>query len=126
LNEKIEIPKLAIVGPCGAGKSTLVEGLRVLGLDAKEIAQEHSYVPTMWKKITPPDILIFLDVSFKFSTRRKNFQWSIRDYSEQIQRLHHARENCDIYIQTDDLTPEEVLKAVLDMLDVGHLLISDV
>ncbi len=126
MKKSLEIPKIAIVGPCGAGKSTLVEGLRSLGIDAKEIAQEHSYVPSMWQKITQPDILIFLDSSYKFSTSRKNFNWSHSDYAEQVRRLHHARKNCDIYIQTDNLSPEEVLEEVLDKLDIGHLLPSDV
>jgi len=54
---------LAVVGPCAAGKSTLIEGLRQHGYQARHVAQEHSYVPEMWKLLTSPDYLIYLDVS---------------------------------------------------------------
>jgi ABC-type Mn2+/Zn2+ transport system ATPase subunit len=51
---------VGIVGPCGAGKTTLTRNLTAAGISARAIAQEHSYVPYMWQKITNPDILIFL------------------------------------------------------------------
>jgi ABC-type transport system involved in cytochrome bd biosynthesis fused ATPase/permease subunit len=126
LIKKLEQPKIAIVGPCGAGKSTLAQKLRPFDLEVKEIAQEHSFVPAMWQKISQPDILIFLDVSFPSATMRKNFNWTEREYSDQVRRLQHARKNCDIYIHTDNLTPDEILKEVLNQLDVGHLSPSDV
>ena len=55
---------VGIVGPCGSGKSTLVEGLEKHGYECRHIAQEHSYVPDMWQLITQPDILIYLNASF--------------------------------------------------------------
>ena len=124
--KKLEQPKIAIVGPCGAGKTTLAQNLRFFDLEVKEIAQEHSFVPAMWQKISQPDILIFLDVSYPSATIRKDFNWTEREYSEQVRRLQHARKHCDIYIHTDNLTPNEILKEVLDQLDVGHLSLSDV
>ncbi|OGO15359.1 MAG: hypothetical protein A2Z14_08065 [Chloroflexi bacterium RBG_16_48_8] len=126
MNKNSEKPRIAVVGPCGAGKSTLANQLRTYGLDVKEIAQEHSLAPAMWKRITHPDILIFLDVSYPSSTLRKNFDWTEGEYAEQLRRLRHARENYDIYIHTDNLTTEEVLQETLDQLDIGHLLSSDV
>ena len=124
--KKLEQPKIAIVGPCGAGKTTLAQNLRFFDLEVKEIAQEHSFVPAMWQKISQPDILIFLDVSYPSATIRKDFNWTEREYSEQVRRLQHARKHCDIYIHTDNLTPNEILKEVRDQLDVGHLSLSDV
>lgn len=111
---------VGIVGPCGAGKSTLVKGLQILGIRAKHIAQEHSYVPDMWKRLTSPDILIYLDVSYESTIQRLNLNWTKREYDKQLLRLTHAKEYSDIYIQTDLLSIEQVLKTVVDTLNQLH------
>jgi cytidylate kinase len=108
---------IGIVGPCGAGKSTLTEGLEKNGYCCRHIAQEHSYVPAMWQIITQPGILIYLNVSFPISTARTKLNWQEKDYTEQLHRLSHAREHAHIIIDTDDLNPEQVLQKVLDYLD---------
>jgi adenylate kinase family enzyme len=51
---------VGVVGPCGSGKSTLIAALEAQGYPCRHIAQEHSYVKDMWKRITNPDVLIFL------------------------------------------------------------------
>jgi deoxyadenosine/deoxycytidine kinase len=107
-------PKIAIVGPCGAGKTTLADQLRELELDAHDIAQEHSYVPDMWRVITKPDLLVFLDASFETCTRRKKLNWTPQEHAEQLRRLEDARRNCDIFIPTDDMDPDEILRKVLE------------
>ena len=107
-------PSIAVVGPCASGKSTLAEALRARGYDARQIVQEHSYVPDMWQQITSPDVLIYLDASFETSTRRKSLAWQRADYEEEVRRLTHAREHCDLYLATDALSPAEVLEAVLE------------
>jgi cytidylate kinase len=109
-------PLVAIVGPCASGKSTLGNSLKSRGFRVREVAQEHSYVPTMWQRITDPDILIFLDASFEVSTRRKSLDWSQKDYEEEQRRLSHARQFCDLYLLTDRMSPEEVLQTVLQAL----------
>ncbi|HIE57819.1 MAG TPA: hypothetical protein EYP88_06280 [Anaerolineales bacterium] len=109
--------RIGLVGPCGAGKTTLAQQLRPLGVDVRQIAQEHSYTPDMWQRISKPDILIFLDVSYPVTLKRKSFQWSEADYQEQRHRLRHARQHADFYLNTDPLTPDEVLSAVLEFLD---------
>jgi deoxyadenosine/deoxycytidine kinase len=105
--------KIGIVGPCGAGKSTLVKGLAEKGYIARHIAQEHSYAGMMWKRITNPDILVFLDVSFSVSTQRRKLDWTLADFEEQLRRLKDARVHADILIDTDQLTPEAILDIVL-------------
>jgi cytidylate kinase len=107
---------IGVVGPCGAGKSTLIAGLEEYGYRCRHIAQEHSYVPAMWQKIARPDVLIFLDASFPVSTARRQLSWQPKDYDEQVRRLSHARQHAHLIIDTDDLTPAQILKQVLDYL----------
>ncbi len=107
---------IGVVGPCGSGKSTLIEGLEKHGFICRHIAQEHSYVPAMWQIISKPDILIFLYASFPISTARRQLTWRVKDYEEQFRRLSHAREHAHIIIDTDDLTPGQVLQTALDYL----------
>ena len=104
---------IAIVGPCAAGKTTLARGLSARGYRAKQVVQEHSYVPDMWKIMTDPDVLIYLDASFDTCQRRKPLSWQQADYEAQLDRLKHAREHCDLYLDTDDLTTEEVLERAM-------------
>jgi deoxyadenosine/deoxycytidine kinase len=112
--------KIGIVGPCACGKSTLLQGLAKHGYQARHIVQEHSYVPGMWQIVSKPDLLIFLDVSYQESMRRREMDWTPKDYEEEQRRLAHARENADFYLHTDDLSPQEVLERVLDFLKKGR------
>lgn len=109
-------PLIGVVGPCGSGKSTLIEGLEKHGYACRHIAQEHSYVQAMWQIISKPDILIFLHASFPVSTARRKLNWREKDYNEQSRRLSHAREHAHIIIDTDALTPGQVLLKALDFL----------
>jgi deoxyadenosine/deoxycytidine kinase len=108
---------IGVVGPCGSGKSTLIAGLERHGYVCRHIAQEHSYVPTMWQKISKPDLLIYLEASFPVSTTRRKLNWQRKDHDEQLRRLSHARRHAQIVIDTDDLTPDEVLQKVLEFLE---------
>lgn len=108
---------IGVVGPCAAGKSTLIERLKKRGYRTRHIAQEHSFVPNMWKRMTNPDILIYLAVSFEEMHNRQKSNWTIRDYDEQLQRLSHSREHADLRIETDKLTPQEALETALKFLD---------
>ncbi len=108
---------IGIVGVCASGKSTLVEGLSARGYKARHIAQEHSYVKDMWRRITNPDILIFLDTSFEIAFNRRKMDWNNEDYLEQQRRVSHARESADFYLDTTLLTAEDVLIQVLAFLE---------
>jgi len=107
---------IGIVGPCGSGKSTLLDGLEKHGYTCRHIAQEHSYVQDMWQLITQPDLLVHLNASFPVSSARAKLDWQEKDYVEELRRLAHAREHASLLIETDDLTPEQVLKKALDFL----------
>ncbi len=108
---------IGVVGPCGSGKSTLIAGLEARGYRCRHIAQEHSYVPTMWRKLTNPDLLIFLQCSFETSTARRKLNWTRADYEEQLRRLAHALTHADCVIETDPLTPAEVLRQALACIE---------
>lgn len=107
---------IGVVGPCGSGKSILIANLENHGYNCRHIAQEHSYVQAMWQIITKPDILIYLHASFPVSTVRRKLNWHEKDHTEQLRRLSHAREHAHIIINTDDLTPDQVLQKALDYL----------
>ncbi len=107
---------VGVVGPCGAGKSSLVSGLQARGIKARHIAQEHSYVPDMWRRISNPDILIFLDVSYENTIQRRKLYWTPAEYAEQLHRLRHARQNASLLLDTNPMNVNQVLETVLSFL----------
>lgn len=109
-------PLIGIVGPCGSGKSTLLAGLEKLGYRCRHIAQEHSYVKHMWRAITNPDMLIYLECSFENSTTRRKLNWLPADHEQQIHRLSHARDHADLIIDTNELSSDEVLRRAVNFL----------
>ena len=111
-------PKVGVVGPCAAGKSTLVAGLEQHGYGGKHIAQEHSYVQDMWQRISNPDVLVYLDVSYPLTIQRRRLDWTEDEYLEEIRRLRHARQHADLYLHTDMFTAQEVLFEVLTLLEI--------
>ena len=108
--------RIGLVGPCAAGKSTLINELRQRGYNVKHIAQEHSYVRDMWQRLTNPDVLIYLDVSYPISCQRRNMDWNEAEYQVQVKRLEHARQNADYYLNTDELSIDQVLEHILNYL----------
>ena len=123
--EEVQPLRVAVVGPCVSGKSEVVTTLRAAGYDARHVVQEHSYVPRMWQQISQPDVLIYLDVDYPTArARRPYITWGPERLREQAGRLAHAREHCDLYIDTSPLTIEEVRDRVISFLgkemDAGH------
>ncbi len=109
-------PRVAVVGPCTSGKTTLVHALREAGYDARQPAQEHSYVPDMWQRLTQPDVLIYLDVTYEAACQRREIAWGPERLEAEAGRLAHARAHCDLYVQTAGLTIEQVREQVLAFL----------
>lgn len=108
-------PYIAVVGVCASGKTTLVEGLKREGLKAVNVPQEHSCVKELWRRLHPEtNILIMLDAKYETTKRRRpTITYGPDRLEEQHKRLSRAREQCDLYLPTDDLGIEEVRQTVL-------------
>lgn len=106
---------IVVAGVCGSGKSTLAKGLQNHGYQAHTVAQEHSYAPAMWQ-MKSPEFLIFLDCSLDAVRLRRKIQWDEARLQEQRYRLRHAREHCGLFIDTENLSIQEVLDTALDFL----------
>jgi thymidylate kinase len=70
----------------------------------------------MWQRITRPDLLIYLDVSWEVAHRRRPTSAGAKWWAELAHRLRHARQHADLYIHTDALTPQEVIEKTLTFL----------
>jgi len=120
-------PLVGIVGPCGSGKSTLANILILNGINCRHIAQEHSYVPVMWKRITNPDVLVYLQVSYLNTIIRRNLNWTEAEYNEQLFRLRHAEDHADIVINTNQFSPDQVFNKVITyLLQAGYITDNDI
>ncbi len=108
--------RITLVGPCASGKSMLAHALKSRGYDAHQCSQEHSYVPDMWRRICRPDVLVYLDAGLETIRTRRQIDWGKSYLNILHDRLRDARRHCDLYVLTDNLTPEEVLERVLAFL----------
>ena len=116
-DEKENGPRIVVVGPCAAGKTTLVNNLRPRGYNIKSCVQEHSFTPQLWLKFSKAEILVFLDAELSTIARRQNrSDWTQSRLDGQRRRLTHARAHCDLYLSTDNLTREQVADAVVAFL----------
>lgn len=111
-----EPPRVVVVGPDAAGKTELVKRLRALGYNARSCAQDHSYVPDMWRRIARPDFLIYLDARLDTIARRRRIDWGQERLDVLNARLAHARAHCDFYLPTDDLEPSQIVDWVCTAL----------
>ncbi len=115
--------RIVVVGPCAAGKTTLVNGLRARGFAAARlVAQEHTVIRDLWALRGRPDALVFLDAQVATMNRRQGrTDWTEEDRGELLERLERARQACDLYLPTDVLTIAEVLDAVIRFLDARFM-----
>ncbi|WP_196594064.1 hypothetical protein [Pectinatus sottacetonis] len=107
--------KIAVVGICASGKSTLVSGLRTLGYNAYNLAQEHSCIKKLWQK-RHPDILILLDADLITVQQRRRKSWTQHHIDLQHKRLSDAKINCDLYLETSNLTINDVLLQTINFI----------
>ena len=110
---------MVVVGPDAAGKTELVKRLRALGYNARCCAQDHSYVPDMWRRIARPDFLVYLDARLETIARRREIYWGQERLDQLNARLAHARAHCDVYLATDEMEAEEVVARVRGALEAA-------
>lgn len=112
------LPLIKVVGVSAAGKSTLVNGLRERGYNARPASQEHSEMAEMWRKIRPPALLIYLEIDLATQNeRRPDVSWNPAWLATETHRLRHARQHADLILNTCGLEAVEVLSQVLAWLD---------
>ncbi len=109
---------IIIVGPCASGKSTLRAHLQAHGFtQVRVVAQEHSSIRDLWKMRGYPEVLIYLDArADTANVRQGRSDWTQVARDEQLDRLRDARAACDLYLPTDELTPDEVADHVVEHL----------
>ena len=105
-----------MVGPCAAGKSTLVAALRALGYDAHVSGQEHSEIATLWRH-SDPDVLIALDVDITAVRDRRDGSWPEWLHDRQVQRLTNASRAAHLAIDTTTLSAQSVVDRVIAYLE---------
>jgi adenylate kinase family enzyme len=109
-------PRIVVVGPCASGKSTLAAGLREHGYDALVSGQEHSEVPTLWRR-PEPDVVIALRVDLSAIRRRRDDRaWPGWLLERQRQRLRQATAAAGIVIDTSHRDAQTVLNDALSQL----------
>ena len=104
-----------VVGPCAAGKSTLVSALRELGYDAHVSGQEHSEIAMLWQH-SQPDVLIALAVDIGAVRDRRGGSWPEWLHGIQVRRLAAASRAANLAIDTTGLTPQTVVNRVVAFL----------
>ena len=103
-------PRVTIVGACASGKSSLARALVAAGFAARVCAQEHSEIERLWTH-GQPDVLIYLAVDLpSLRQRRDDPTWPTVIYETQLRRLRDALEHCDVYIDTQNHTADEVAR----------------
>ncbi|MCS7051561.1 MAG: AAA family ATPase [Thermomicrobium sp.] len=107
--------RVVLVGPCGAGKSTIAAALARRGIEAIVVGQEHSIVRDLWRR-PGPDLLVFLDASLETVRARRGQDWPEWLYRTEQERLAEARAHADLIVDTSCVSVEEVVERIVARL----------
>lgn len=107
--------RIAVVGPCASGKTTLVEQLRARGYDAWATAQEHSAIPNLWNH-QQPDLLVALRADLDTIRARRGEHWPKAVYEAQQERLENAYQAADLVIDTGTVPKDDTVAMVIAYL----------
>jgi thymidylate kinase len=72
----------------------------------------------MWRRFAQPDILIYLDVDHETALQRRPHTTGPSErLVTQRRRLAHARQHCDFYLDTSQMSFQQVRDHVLAFLE---------
>ncbi len=108
--------RIAVVGPCASGKTTLVDALVARGYSAYAVGQEHSIIRDLWKR-RDPDLLIALDLDLEVVRQRRSPTWPAEIYAVQHERLQPAFEAADLFIDTGEHDIGSTVRLALELLE---------
>ena len=108
--------RVAVVGHCASGKTTIVAALRGRGYDAFAVAQEHSGVTWLWRH-SAPDVLLYLDVPLATVRQRRGEEWPQAVYDAQETRLAEARAHADLVLDTSQQGAAEAVAHAVSFLE---------
>ncbi len=108
--------KIAIVGPCASGKSTLAAMLQERGYDVHVSGQEHSDIVDLWRR-QHADFLIGLNLDLETLRQRRGESWSRTLFETQQRRLQGAFEAADVVLNSARLNQDEIVAGVIRQLE---------
>lgn len=108
--------KVAVIGGCASGKTTISMRLRELGFDAYVVGQEHSEISDLWKRRSP-DRVVFLETTLEAVRARRGDFWPEWLFRRQYQRLKPARDAADVVVDTSGTPVEESLRVILSRIE---------
>ncbi len=108
--------KVAVVGTCASGKTTVVAGLRRLGVDAYVVSQEHSVVRELWRHLGP-QLLVFLEADYRTVCDRRGGSWPRWLFDVQCERLVDARSHADLVVNTTNESADETVKSIIACIE---------
>ncbi len=108
--------RVAVVGTCGSGKTTIVQRLRALGYDAYAVGQEHSIIRDLWKH-QRPDALVYLEAPLATIRARRGSDWPEWLYQVERDRLADARAHATVVVDTGALSVDEAVAEVIRGLE---------
>ncbi|MDI3341102.1 MAG: hypothetical protein QJR03_11295 [Sphaerobacter sp.] len=107
--------RVAVVGVCASGKTTVTEGLRRRGYDAYVVGQEHSIIPDLWRR-SHPDHVVVLEADLATVRARRGEAWPEWLYHAQRERLAHARAHATVVVDTSGRRVDETVQIIVDAL----------
>ena len=119
-----EVGEIVITGVCAAGKSTLARRLQQDSHRARAVAQEHSCIPDLWRW-SGASTMVYLHASFQAVKRRRRSLMHRLNYEAQLDRLRSARAGATVYVDTSDLSPDQVYALVKSQLSRGAEDVAD-
>lgn len=117
--EPVRGPRVAVVGVCGSGKSTVVAHLRRVHVDAYAVAQEHSVVRDLWNHLQP-DRVVYLQASLETVRLRRGPGWPDWIYELQRERLADARAHAAVTVDTGESDVDQTVRRIVTAIGLDE------